>query len=117
MEVGVGVGVSDVDTVGLLTGGWVPAWCTDPFWARVGILLIQLWLGMPYMFIIVTGALQSLPTDVYEAADLDGSHVFNVKRVVIFLDRVVGKRHFCPDTPFKQSIVVAIKLLADGDAL
>jgi len=57
-----------------VTGGWAPAWFADPFWARVGILLIQLWLGMPYMFIIVTGALQSLPTDVYEAADLDGAN-------------------------------------------
>lgn len=57
-----------------LTGGWAPGWFADPLWAKVGILLIQLWLGMPYMFIIVTGALQSLPTDVYEAADLDGAN-------------------------------------------
>jgi ABC-type sugar transport system permease subunit len=57
--------------------GWSPAWFADPFWAKVGILLIQLWLGMPYMFVIVTGALQSLPTDVYEAADLDGANALH----------------------------------------
>ena len=53
--------------------GWAPPWFSDPIWAKVGILLIQTWLGFPYMFIIVTGALQSLPTDVYEAAEIDGA--------------------------------------------
>ena len=49
----------------------------DPFWAKVGILLIQTWLGFPYMFVIVTGALQTLPNDVYEAADLDGANAWH----------------------------------------
>lgn len=53
--------------------GSSPPWFSDPFWAKVGILLIQLWLGFPYMFVVVTGALQTLPPDVYEAADLDGA--------------------------------------------
>jgi arabinogalactan oligomer / maltooligosaccharide transport system permease protein len=53
--------------------GWVPPWFSDPFWSKVGILLIQTWLGFPYMFVIVTGALQTLPNDVYEAADMDGA--------------------------------------------
>jgi ABC-type sugar transport system permease subunit len=57
----------------LNTFGWVPPWFADPIWSKVGILLIQLWLGFPYMFVIVTGALQALPKDVYEAADLDGA--------------------------------------------
>lgn len=56
-----------------ITGGWVPAWFSDPFWAKVGILLVQTWLGFPYMFVVVTGALQTLPNDIYEAADLDGA--------------------------------------------
>lgn len=53
--------------------GTSPPWFSDPFWSKVGILLIQLWLGFPYMFVVVTGALQTLPPDVYEAADLDGA--------------------------------------------
>jgi arabinogalactan oligomer/maltooligosaccharide transport system permease protein len=53
--------------------GWVPPWFSDPFWSKVGVLLVQTWLGFPYMFVIVTGALQTLPNDVYEAADLDGA--------------------------------------------
>ena len=57
--------------------GWVPPWFSDPFWSKVGILLIQLWLGFPYMFVIVTGALQTLDKDVYEAADLDGANAWH----------------------------------------
>jgi ABC-type sugar transport system permease subunit len=56
--------------------GWVPPWFSDPFWSKVGILLIQTWLGFPYMFVVVTGALQTLPNDVYEAADLDGANAW-----------------------------------------
>ncbi len=48
-------------------------WFSDPYWAKAGILLIQLWLGFPYMFVVITGALQTLPPDIYEAADLDGA--------------------------------------------
>lgn len=53
--------------------GSSPLWLADPFWARVGIIIIQTWLGFPYMMLICTGALQSLPTDVYEAAKIDGA--------------------------------------------
>jgi ABC-type sugar transport system permease subunit len=53
--------------------GSAPPWFSDPIWSKVGILLIQTWLGFPYMFVVVTGALQTLPLDVYEAADLDGA--------------------------------------------
>ena len=56
--------------------GTAPPWFSDPFWSKVGILLIQTWLGFPYMFVVVTGALQTLPKDVYEAADLDGAGVW-----------------------------------------
>lgn len=64
------------------TGGWVPPWFSDPFWAKVGILLIQTWLGFPYMFVVVTGALQTLPNDIYEAADLDGANAWNKFRSI-----------------------------------
>jgi ABC-type sugar transport system permease subunit len=48
-------------------------WFAHPHWAKVGILFINLWLGFPYMFLITTGALQALPSDIYEAADIDGA--------------------------------------------
>ncbi|MEX2143170.1 MAG: maltose ABC transporter permease MalF [Anaerolineales bacterium] len=53
--------------------GWSPGWFTDPIWSKVGILLVNLWLGFPYMMLICSGALQSVPTDIYEAAEVDGA--------------------------------------------
>jgi ABC-type sugar transport system permease subunit len=53
--------------------GWAPPWTTDVFWARVGVLLINLWLGFPYMMLITSGALQSISGDLYEAATVDGA--------------------------------------------
>ena len=41
--------------------------------AKVAVLLTNLWMGFPYMFIVCTGALQSIPSDVKEAAKVDGA--------------------------------------------
>jgi ABC-type sugar transport system permease subunit len=48
-------------------------WFADGTWAKAGILLVQTWLGFPYMMLLCLGALQSIPTDMYEAADIDGA--------------------------------------------
>ena len=56
----------------LLGGAQIP-WLTDPLLAKVAVLGVNLWLGFPYMFLICTGALQSLPADVLEAAQIDGA--------------------------------------------
>lgn len=48
-------------------------WLGDPTMAKVAICLANLWSGIPYMFLISTGALQSVPEDVVEAAALDGA--------------------------------------------
>ena len=50
-----------------------PAWFTDATWAKVGILLVNLWLGYPYMMLVASGALQAIPSDIYEAAAVDGA--------------------------------------------
>lgn len=47
-------------------------WLSDPTWARVAIICIQVWLGFPYVFTLITGVLQSISKDWYEAADVDG---------------------------------------------
>jgi arabinogalactan oligomer / maltooligosaccharide transport system permease protein len=53
--------------------GWSPAWFTDPWWAKIAILLVNLWLSYPYFMLICSGALQSIPQDIYEAALVDGA--------------------------------------------
>lgn len=57
-------------------------WFSDPTWAKVGILSINLWLGFPYMFLITTGALQALPSDIYEAANIDGASAWQTFRAI-----------------------------------
>ena len=48
-------------------------WLGDPTLAKAAVLLTNLWMGFPYMFLICTGALQSIPDDVKEAAAVDGA--------------------------------------------
>ncbi|MFN2112459.1 MAG: ABC transporter permease subunit, partial [Anaerolineales bacterium] len=52
---------------------WAPAWFTDPWWAKVAILIINLWLSYPYFMLISSGALQSIPDEYYDAAQVDGA--------------------------------------------
>jgi arabinogalactan oligomer / maltooligosaccharide transport system permease protein len=54
--------------------GSAPAWYANPTWAKIGILLINLWLGYPYFMLICSGALQSIPQDIYSAAEVDGAN-------------------------------------------
>jgi maltose/maltodextrin transport system permease protein len=53
--------------------GLAPEWNTSPMMARAMVLLVNLWLGYPYMMLICTGMLQSIPSDIYEASAIDGS--------------------------------------------
>ncbi len=65
----------------LLPGANIP-WLTDPVWGKISILLVNLWLGYPYMFLVATGALQSLPDDALEAARVDGASPWQIFRYI-----------------------------------
>jgi arabinogalactan oligomer/maltooligosaccharide transport system permease protein len=52
------------------------AWMTNATWTRVALILMQGWLGFPYVFIVTTGVLQSIPEDLYEASIIDGASAF-----------------------------------------
>ncbi|MHB1172220.1 MAG: ABC transporter permease subunit [Lacisediminihabitans sp.] len=66
----------------VLFGGAEIPWLTDPWLARVSVLLVNLWLGYPYMFLVCTGALQSLPEELDEAARVDGANPWRVFRSI-----------------------------------
>ncbi len=55
---------------------WNVPWLTDPFWARFGIIMVNVWLGFPYMMNVCLGGLQSISTEYYEAAKIDGASRF-----------------------------------------
>lgn len=48
-------------------------WLGDPWLTKFAILWVNLWLSYPYWFLVATGALQSLPSEVMEAARIDGA--------------------------------------------
>ncbi|MBI1795313.1 MAG: sugar ABC transporter permease [Chloroflexi bacterium] len=49
------------------------SWKQDPFWAFVSILISNIWLGIPFMSVIILGGLQSISQEYYEAAEIDGA--------------------------------------------
>ena len=51
----------------------IPFW-TNPSWARFTIILINIWIGIPYLMLIATGILMNIPADLYESARIDGAN-------------------------------------------
>ena len=56
--------------------GWIskaiPFW-TNPTYAKILIIVINLWIGIPYLVLIATGLLMNIPADLYESAKIDGA--------------------------------------------
>jgi ABC-type sugar transport system permease subunit len=65
------LGVLDRILEGLF--GWAPPWFTNEWWAKIAILIVNLWLSYPYFMLICSGALQSISEDYYAAAKVDGA--------------------------------------------
>jgi len=66
----------------ILFGGADINWLGDPWLARFSAVMVNLWLGFPYMFLVTTGALQSIPDDVYKAAKIDGADPWTTFRKI-----------------------------------
>lgn len=57
--------------------GWITEplpFFTDPTWARVTVIVVNLWIGIPFTIMQITGILQNIPADQYEAARIDGAN-------------------------------------------
>ena len=52
--------------------GKIP-WISNPFWAKVAIIIVDVWQWTPFVFLVSLAGLQGLPQDVYEAAEVDGA--------------------------------------------
>ncbi len=59
-------------------------WFGNTTTARFAVLLTNLWMGFPYMFLVATGALQAIPEDLTEAATIDGANGFQGFRKITF---------------------------------
>lgn len=51
----------------------IPFW-TDPTLAKITIIVVNIWIGIPYLMLIATGLLMNIPEDLYESARIDGAN-------------------------------------------
>ena len=71
-----------LQNLGVLGQGEVYPWMTDATWARILVIVINLWVGIPYTVMQVTGILQNIPAEQYEAARIDGANAVQQFRFV-----------------------------------
>lgn len=59
----------------ILVGGGIDAvpWLNDPTIAKLAVITVNVWLGIPFMMVAMLGGLQSIPGELYEAAEMDGA--------------------------------------------
>jgi maltose/maltodextrin transport system permease protein len=92
-----------------------PAWFADPTLARAMLLIVNTWLGYPYIMILCTGLLKAIPSDLYEASALAGASPW------VNFSRITAPLIIKPLTPllisafaFNFNNFVLISLLTDG---
>jgi arabinogalactan oligomer/maltooligosaccharide transport system permease protein len=57
----------------VIFGGADIHWLESPWLARLSVLVVNVWMAYPYMFLVSTGAIQSMPPELEEAARVDGA--------------------------------------------
>lgn len=58
-------------------------WLGDPWLTRAAVIFVNVWLSYPYWFLVCTGALQSLPGETLEAAEIDGANKIQRFRAIV----------------------------------
>lgn len=64
--------------LGFLSGTQNLPFLTNVMWARVTIIIVNLWVGIPYTLLTTTGILQNIPSELFEAAKVDGANAIKV---------------------------------------
>lgn len=71
--------LNGVGPVNAMLGDWGIAaipFLTDPTMAKVTCILLTMWAGAPYFMLMISGALTNIPSDIYEASEVDGAGKF-----------------------------------------
>ncbi|MBN2617633.1 MAG: ABC transporter permease subunit, partial [Spirochaetales bacterium] len=77
------------ESMGLITNvlqnifGASPQFFSDKNWARIALVLINVYLSYPYFYILASGAIRSIPGDILEAAEIDGANNFIKLKAII----------------------------------
>lgn len=62
--------------IGILEAGQSIPFLTNPLLAKITIIVVNIWIGVPYTLLTTTGILNNIPKDLYEAAKVDGANPF-----------------------------------------
>ncbi len=74
------IGLTDwLRSIGLISTSYIPFLSANG-WAHVMIILINIWVGIPYQMLIATGVLMNLPSDQIESARIDGANPYQIFR-------------------------------------
>jgi arabinogalactan oligomer/maltooligosaccharide transport system permease protein len=57
-------------------------WLHDEWLAKVSVLIVNLWLGFPYFYLIASGSLQAIPKELAESASIDGANPRQIFRLI-----------------------------------
>ena len=61
-----------------------PGWLVDPKYALVSIILINIWIGIPFNAVILLSGIREIPEDIFEAAEIDGASGFRSFRHIVW---------------------------------
>lgn len=61
--------------------GQIP-WLTHEVWAKVTVILVNMWVGIPVSMLLIMGVLTTIPRDLYEAAEVDGASGYQKFRII-----------------------------------
>lgn len=78
------IGLTDfLKSIGLVRESlsYIP-FLSDPNWAKFMIIMINIWVGVPYQMLIATGVLMNIPSDLTESAKIDGASPFQIFRSI-----------------------------------
>lgn len=76
------VGITQLfQKLGWITTEYIP-FLTDPTWAKITIVVINIWVGIPYLMLIATGVLMNIPEELKESARIDGANAFQIFRKI-----------------------------------
>jgi multiple sugar transport system permease protein len=63
-------------------GGSAIPWLSDPQWALIAVIIVDIWQWTPFVFLVTLAGLQGVPQDLYEAAQVDGASAVQVLRFI-----------------------------------
>ncbi len=62
-----------LQAIGLQNGAYPMDWLSSPTLALIAVIVVNVWLGVPFMMVALLGGLQAVPGELYEAAEMDGA--------------------------------------------